>query len=138
MPRRSAARCSRKRKPAGAGLPEPEKARGQQGIPASGADQSDDQRGQAHEGRKNRLPRGGRRSAGRGRILRVGQRLRHLEADLPHIFERGYGTDGGNGLGLTICRDIIESMGGTIAVEKTDKTGTTIRFTVPSGEEEAI
>ena len=60
------------------------------------------------------------------------------EADLPHIFERGYGTDGGNGLGLTICRDIIESMGGTIAVEKTDKTGTTIRFTVPSGEEEAI
>lgn len=60
------------------------------------------------------------------------------EADLPHIFECGYGTDGGNGLGLTICRDIIESMGGTIAVEKTDKTGTTIRFTVPSGEEEAI
>ncbi len=51
--------------------------------------------------------------------------------DLPHIFERGYGTDGGNGLGLTICRDIIESAGGSIAIEKTDQTGTTIRFTVP-------
>ena len=31
------------------------------------------------------------------------------DEDLPHIFERGYSRDGGNGLGLTICRDIIES-----------------------------
>ena len=57
------------------------------------------------------------------------------EADLPHIFERGYGTDGGNGLGLTICRDIIESMGGHIAVEQTGTSGTTIRFTVPIEKE---
>ncbi len=57
------------------------------------------------------------------------------EEDLPHIFERGYSTDGGNGLGLTICREIIESMGGSIAVEKTGKTGTTIRFTVPMEQE---
>ena len=54
---------------------------------------------------------------------------------LPHIFERGYSTDGGNGLGLTICRDVIESMGGTIAVEETNECGTTIRFTVPLGRE---
>ena len=54
--------------------------------------------------------------------------------DLPHIFERGYGTDGGNGLGLTICRDIIESMNGRIAIEKTDGSGTTVHFTVPAAE----
>ena len=57
--------------------------------------------------------------------------------DLPHIFERGYGTDGGNGLGLTICRDIIESTGGAIAVTETNETGTTIAFTVPAQPEEA-
>lgn len=54
--------------------------------------------------------------------------------DLPHIFERGYSTDGGNGLGLTICRDIIESMNGKIAVEKTDGNGTTIHFAVPAAK----
>ena len=56
--------------------------------------------------------------------------------DLPHIFERGYSSDGGNGLGLTICWDIIEAAGGSIAVEQTDSNGTTIRFTVPAGKEE--
>ena len=56
--------------------------------------------------------------------------------DLPHIFERGYSSDGGNGLGLTICRDIIEAAGGSIAVEQTGSEGTTIRFTVPTGREE--
>ena len=55
--------------------------------------------------------------------------------DLPHIFERGYSRDGGNGLGLTICRDIIEAAGGGIAVERTGSEGTTIRFTVPTGKE---
>ena len=56
--------------------------------------------------------------------------------DLPHIFERGYSRDGGNGLGLTICRDIIEAAGGSIAVEQTGRDGTVIRFTVPAGKEE--
>ena len=55
--------------------------------------------------------------------------------DLPHIFERGYSRDGGNGLGLTICRDIIEAAGGGIAVERTGSDGTTIRFTVPARKE---
>lgn len=58
------------------------------------------------------------------------------EEDLPYIFERGYSKDGGNGLGLTICREIIESAGGTISVEKTGADGTTIRFTVPAEKEE--
>ena len=56
--------------------------------------------------------------------------------DLPYIFERGYSKDGGNGLGLTICREIIESAGGKISVEKTGAEGTTIRFTVPAAKEE--
>ena len=56
--------------------------------------------------------------------------------DLPYIFERGYSRDGGNGLGLTICRDIIEAAGGSIAVERTGSEGTAIRFTVPAGKEE--
>ena len=55
--------------------------------------------------------------------------------DLPHIFQRGYSGDGGNGLGLTICRDIIEAAGGSIAVEDTGSQGTAIRFTVPAGKE---
>ena len=56
--------------------------------------------------------------------------------DLPYIFQRGYSRDGGNGLGLTICRDIIEAAGGSIAVAETGSTGTAIRFTIPAGEEE--
>ena len=55
--------------------------------------------------------------------------------DLPYIFERGYSKDGGNGLGLTICREIIESTGGSISVERTGADGTTIRFTVPAKKE---
>ena len=55
--------------------------------------------------------------------------------DLPHIFERGYSRDGGDGLGLTICRDILEAAGGSIAVEQTGSEGTAIRFTVPAGKE---
>ena len=55
--------------------------------------------------------------------------------DLPYIFERGYSKDGGNGLGLTICREIIESAGGSISVEDTGADGTTIRFTVPAIKE---
>lgn len=56
--------------------------------------------------------------------------------DLPHIFERGYSKDGGDGLGLTICREIIESAGGAISVEKTGVEGTSIRFTVPAQKED--
>ena len=59
----------------------------------------------------------------------------HTE-DLPYIFERGYSKDGGNGLGLTICREIIESAGGSISVESTGADGTTIRFTVPAEKED--
>ena len=58
-------------------------------------------------------------------------------AVLPHIFERystskaGDGRDTGTGLGLFICKFIIEEHGGSIAVESESGKGTTMRFTVP-------
>lgn len=54
---------------------------------------------------------------------------------LSHLFDKGYSTDGGNGLGLYICRDIIESMGGNISAANKEN-GAVFRFTVPCGKEE--
>ncbi|TLD68927.1 HAMP domain-containing histidine kinase [Phragmitibacter flavus] len=55
--------------------------------------------------------------------------------DLPHIFERFYRADntpsageGHSGLGLAICRALVETYGGTIEVESTQGFGT--KFTV--------
>lgn len=50
-------------------------------------------------------------------------------------FERGTAGDGddvpGTGLGLTICRETIERLGGAINVTSTKDQGTTVVFTVP-------
>ncbi len=41
----------------------------------------------------------------------------------------------GTGLGLTICRDLVEGAGGTIEILKTDSTGTTFRIVLPWADE---
>ena len=51
-------------------------------------------------------------------------------AQLPHIFEKGYSGDGGSGLGLSICREAVESHGGRLEVESTGPEGTVFAFTV--------
>lgn len=59
------------------------------------------------------------------------------EEHLPRIFERFYRTDrgrsrdiGGTGIGLAICKHIIEAHGQTIHVRSTPDVGTTVGFTL--------
>lgn len=53
-------------------------------------------------------------------------------ADLPRIFTPFHTTKpGGLGLGLPICRSLIEAHGGVITVENNPDRGTTARFTLP-------
>ncbi len=79
--------------------------------------------------------------------LHVQQRARQVEfslsdsgpgicpSDLPHIFERFCQIDNhsrrGLGLGLYICKIIVEGHGGTIAAESELGKGTTLRFALP-------
>jgi signal transduction histidine kinase len=58
---------------------------------------------------------------------------------LPHVFERFYREDasrsretGGAGLGLSICKAIVEAASGTIEIESTVGLGTTVRVKLPS------
>jgi signal transduction histidine kinase len=56
------------------------------------------------------------------------------EADLPHVFDRFYQSEdssGGFGLGLPICKELVERMGGGISIESQKGTGTTVRIELP-------
>jgi signal transduction histidine kinase len=53
-------------------------------------------------------------------------------AILPHIFERGISGDEGTGIGLALCRQIIEDNGGSIEVVRTSAEGTVMKFTLPA------
>jgi heavy metal sensor kinase len=62
--------------------------------------------------------------------------------ELPFIFDRFYIVDkartrsvGGAGLGLSICKEIVASLGGTIDVESTKDKGTTFTVKVPLADE---
>jgi signal transduction histidine kinase len=55
---------------------------------------------------------------------------------LPHIFERGVHTGGGNGYGLSICRDILYVYGGDIWIENNRDGGASVIFTLPAYEGE--
>ena len=66
------------------------------------------------------------------RIFDTGEGI--AEEDIPHIFERGYSPDGGTGIGLAICKEILEAFGGRICVEQTGTRGTVFYFAVPEWE----
>jgi PAS domain S-box-containing protein len=53
---------------------------------------------------------------------------------LPHIFERFYrgpGSSEGFGLGLSICKDLTERMGGSISIRSREGVGTTVKIELP-------
>jgi two-component system sensor histidine kinase ResE len=57
--------------------------------------------------------------------------------DLPHLFERFYrgkGYAGGFGLGLSICRDLVEGMGGRITLRPREGAGTVAEIRLPEGD----
>lgn len=60
-------------------------------------------------------------------------------ADLPHVLERFYRSDssrsratGGFGLGLSISKAVVESVGGAIQIESRPECGTTVEVTLPN------
>ncbi len=55
---------------------------------------------------------------------------------LKQVFEKGFSFHGEHGRGLPIAKEIVEGFGGSIEIEKTGCTGTTVLFTVPLYEEE--
>lgn len=67
-------------------------------------------------------------------VLSVSDTGTGIEAEqLPHVFER-YWTGGageGSGIGLAVCREIVEGRGGEIAIESEPGKGTVVRFTIP-------
>ena len=55
---------------------------------------------------------------------------------LPHVFERFcHGEHGGSGLGLPICKSIIETHGGKMGINSKEGEGTTVWFTLPVKED---
>jgi PAS domain S-box-containing protein len=61
-------------------------------------------------------------------------------ADLPHIFERFYrgrGSSEGFGLGLSICKELTERMGGSISVRSREGVGTAVNVELPEASVDA-
>lgn len=53
---------------------------------------------------------------------------------LSHVFERGVSGDGESGLGLPICKEVVESFGGEIRIESEPGKGTRVTFGLPLSE----
>ncbi len=50
---------------------------------------------------------------------------------LPNVLRRGVSYSNSTGLGLYICKSVIESHGGSLKIESTEGRGTTVSFTIP-------
>jgi PAS domain S-box-containing protein len=62
------------------------------------------------------------------------------DADLTHVFERFYrgkGSTEGFGLGLSIGRELVERMGGTITIDSREGSGTRVEIRLPDAETNA-
>jgi signal transduction histidine kinase len=86
----------------------------------------------------------------RVRLLRVRSHVQESSGVLVTIEDSGAGIDGkdkdrifepffttkstGTGIGLTICRSIIESHGGTLLASANEPYGTTFHVALPSGD----
>lgn len=58
---------------------------------------------------------------------------------LPRVFDLFFSTKpGGAGVGLALCQRIIEEHGGTIALESTADSGTTVTISLPAHKREAL
>lgn len=60
--------------------------------------------------------------------------------DLPHVFERFYrgkGSSEGFGLGLPICRELTERMGGDISIRSREGIGTAVEIELPEADLDA-
>jgi PAS domain S-box-containing protein len=60
--------------------------------------------------------------------------------NLPHIFERFYrgtGSSEGFGLGLSICKDLTERMGGSISIRSREGVGTAVEIELPEASVDA-
>jgi signal transduction histidine kinase len=61
--------------------------------------------------------------------------------DLPYVFERFYrgkGSSDGFGIGLSICKELIERMGGVISIRSQEGVGTAVKVELPEiGEDVA-
>jgi signal transduction histidine kinase len=69
-------------------------------------------------------------------VIRVTDRGGGIPEELmPRIFYRGMSGDGSSGLGLTICKDIVETHGGEIKISSELGNGTEVWFTVPFAKE---
>lgn len=74
----------------------------------------------------------------RGNVVTVEDEGAGISAiDLPHVFERFYrgkGSSEGFGLGLPICRELTERMGGSISIRSREGIGTTARVELPEAD----
>lgn len=53
---------------------------------------------------------------------------------MPRIYERHVSGDGGSGLGLPICKEIVEEHGGTMEIQSAPYEGTVIHLYLPTGK----